>query len=340
MVRTVALLLSLLVLAACETVPITGRQQINLYGDQELSTMAAREYRDIIRESTVIRTGAKAQQVQKVGNKIKDAVTQYFRQNGQEAHVSGYRWEFNLLDEDEVNAFCLPGGKVAIYSGIMDVTQSEAGLAVVVGHEVAHAIANHGNERMSQSLLLEVTGAALSIALAGDDPAAQEMFSMAYGIGTSLAVALPFSRMHESEADRLGLIFMAMAGYDPHEAPRFWARMAAANDNDGAPEFLSTHPSDQTRIADLQSEIAEAMRYYRGGSGVPPTGSANNRSQSRADVSPNRPERKASQDDEEEDSADNDTDEDMDDDDGPSAGIVVNKVTGSSQKARAAKSRH
>lgn len=320
MVRTVALLLSLLVLAACETVPITGRQQINLYGDQELSTMAAREYRDIIRESTVIRTGAKAQQVQKVGTKIKDAVTQYFRQNGEEARISGYRWEFNLLDEDEVNAFCLPGGKVAIYSGIMDVTQSEAGLAVVVGHEVAHAIANHGNERMSQSLLLEVTGAALSIALAGDDPAAQEVFSMAFGIGTSLAVALPFSRMHESEADRLGLIFMAMAGYDPHEAPRFWARMAAANDNDGTPEFLSTHPSDQTRIADLQSEIAEAMRHHRGGSGA---------------VASSRPERKAP----EEDRASDDTDEDVDDDGDSSAGIVVNKMTGSNRKTRAAKSR-
>ncbi len=262
--RKICLLLALFMLAACGTVPITGRQQLSLLGDSEMNALGAREFKKIIRKNDVLKGTDDAELVQNVGRKLKNAVEAYFRQQGEAERLKGYKWEFKLIESDQINAFCLPGGKVAIYTGILDVTESEAGLAVVMGHEVAHAIANHGNERMSQSLLVQLTGAALGAALAKDDPKTQQAFAAAFGIGTSLAILLPFSRMHESEADRLGLIFMAMAGYDPREAPRFWRRMAAAKGGGGTLEFLSTHPSDATRIADLEREIGEAMQYARG----------------------------------------------------------------------------
>ncbi|MBF0355742.1 MAG: M48 family metallopeptidase [Alphaproteobacteria bacterium] len=254
----------LMLLAACETVPITGRQQISIHGAAEMNALGAREYRRIIDESDVVSGTREARLVSEVGNKIKNAVANYFSQNGQSDRLQGYRWEFRLIDDDEPNAFCLPGGKVAVYSGILDITQTEAGLAVVMGHEVAHAIANHGNERMSQTLLVDLAGAALSVAVADEDTTTQFALQSAFGFGSALGVLLPFSRLHESEADRLGLIFMAMAGYDPHEAPKFWRRMAAAKKEEGGEgfEFMSTHPSDETRVKDLENAIVEAMTYY------------------------------------------------------------------------------
>ena len=255
----------LVLLAACETVPITGRQQISIHGDAEMNALGAREYRRIIEESDIV-TGTKdAKLVGEVGNKIKNAVASYFSQNGQADRLKGYRWEFRLIDDDEANAFCLPGGKVAVNTGILDITKTEAGLAVVMGHEVAHAIANHGNERMSQGLLVDLAGTALMAAVADEDSTTQFALQAAFGLGSELGLLLPFSRLHESEADRLGLIFMAMAGYDPHEAPKFWRRMAAAKEEEGGEgfEFMSTHPSDETRVKDLESAIAEAMTFYR-----------------------------------------------------------------------------
>lgn len=258
--------LSLLVLAACETVPITGRQQVSLVSDAEITSMAAREFRSFVRDSDVIKGTSEARMVAAVGRKIKGAVEEYFRRQGQGDRLAGYRWEFVLVDSEEVNAFCMPGGKVAVYSGILPIAKDEAGLAVVMGHEIAHAVANHGNERISQAMLAEAAGGALAAMLGDDgDSVGGTALQMAFGLGAEVGVLLPFSRLHESEADRLGLMFMAMAGYDPREAPKFWRRMAKGSGGGGGGglEFLSTHPSDETRVKDLQAAMAEAMPLYR-----------------------------------------------------------------------------
>jgi predicted Zn-dependent protease len=180
------------------------------------------------------------------------------------SEIKNYKWEFNLIESEEVNAWCMPGGKVVFYTGILPVTQTEAGIAVVMGHEIAHAVAEHGNERMSQSLIAELGGIALSEAVKNEPAQTQQLWFAAYGLGATVGVLLPFSRTQESESDRLGLIFMAMAGYNPQEAVNFWKRMAAQKGGNAPPEFLSTHPADETRIKDLQNEIPEAMKYYKG----------------------------------------------------------------------------
>jgi len=201
--------------------------------------------------------------VKNVGVKIQKAVEAYMAQNNWSDHLDGYQWEFNLIDEDIVNAWCMPGGKVAFYTGIMPICQDETGVAVVMGHEVAHAVANHGAERMSQGLMQQMGGVALDVALHDQPGETRQMFGMAYGLASNYGAMLPFSRLHESEADKMGLIFMAMAGYDPREAPKFWERMAAESGGGAPPEFMSTHPSHDTRIKDLNDQIPEAMKYYK-----------------------------------------------------------------------------
>ncbi len=176
--------------------------------------------------------------------------------------LDGYEWEFNLVESDQVNAWCMPGGKVVVYSGIIPVTKNEEGLAVVMGHEIAHAIAGHGNERMSQELLREAGGVGLMVALNEQPQETQLIWMSVYGVGTQVGAMLPYSRLHESEADRMGLIFMSMAGYNPHEAPVFWERMSTASGGQKPPEIISTHPSDQTRINNLNNWMPEAMEYY------------------------------------------------------------------------------
>ncbi|MBZ0243405.1 MAG: M48 family metallopeptidase, partial [Bacteroidales bacterium] len=203
------------------------------------------------------------QMVKTVGAKIKTAVEAYFRQQGMSSELDGYSWEFNLIESPEANAWCMPGGKVVFYTGILPITKDETGLAVVMGHEIAHAIAEHGNERMSQSLISELGGVALAVALQEKPAETQQLWLTAYGIGSQVGVMLPFSRLHESEADRLGLIFMAMAGYNPNEAVGFWQRMADMKNGQSPPEFLSTHPSDATRIRQIKSWLPEAMTYYK-----------------------------------------------------------------------------
>jgi predicted Zn-dependent protease len=200
--------------------------------------------------------------VKDVGAKIQLAVEKYMTENNMSDRLEGYDWEFNLVENELVNAWCMPGGKVVIYTGILPVTQDEAGLAVVMGHEIAHAIAEHGNERMSQRLLQQAGAVGLMVAMKDEPVQTQALWLGVYGVGSELAVMLPYSRTHESEADHLGLIFMAMAGYDPNEAPEFWERMAAGKQNE-PPEFLSTHPSSETRINNLKSLIPEAMKYYK-----------------------------------------------------------------------------
>jgi predicted Zn-dependent protease len=247
---------------SCSTVPITGRQQFNLIPESQLVAMSLTNYNQFLSENKVSNDRLKTELVKKTGNDIAKAVAAYMDQNDLTNRIEGYEWEFNLIDEDIPNAWAMPGGKVVVYSGILPYTKNQAGLAVVMGHEIAHAIARHGNERMSQALLIETGGLALAAAIDEKPDATKNLFMMAYGVGTSVGVSLPYSRAHETEADKLGLIFMAMAGYDPQEAIRFWERMSQSG---GAkpPEFLSTHPSDQTRINNLKAYMPEAMKYYK-----------------------------------------------------------------------------
>jgi predicted Zn-dependent protease len=253
--------LSLLVIS-CSTVPLTGRSQLNMISDSEMLGMSYQQYDQFLKENPTSTDQPAVQMVQRVGTNIQHAVEKYMVDNNLSAHLQGYDWEFNLVEDSLVNAWAMPGGKVVVYTGILPITQDETGLAVVLGHEVAHAIAEHGNERMSQQLLQQVGAVGLMVAMKDEPVQTQALWMGVYGVGTQLAVMLPYSRTHESEADHMGLIFMAMAGYDPNAAPDFWERMAAGKDGE-PPEFLSTHPSGQTRINDLKSWIPEAMTYYK-----------------------------------------------------------------------------
>jgi predicted Zn-dependent protease len=254
----------LLVLAGCSEVPITGRRQLNLVPDSLVNSMSVQQYSQFISESKVSTDTKQVALVKNVGQRIQKAVNEYCQKYCEEDPFAGYEWEFNLIEDKTVNAFAMPGGKVVVYTGILPVAQSDAGLATVMGHEIAHVFAKHGNERMSQGLLVQMGGAALSVALRDRPEQTQNLFMTSYGLGTQIGLLLPYSRKHESEADRLGLIFMALAGYDPHEAVGFWQRMAAAKGDKAAPpEFLSTHPADETRIRNLQELVPEAMEYYK-----------------------------------------------------------------------------
>ncbi|MBK9097233.1 MAG: M48 family metallopeptidase [bacterium] len=247
----------------CSSVPLTGRSQLNMIPSSEMLSMSFQQYDQFLKESKLSTNQSQVNMVKSVGGKIKTAVERYMADNKLSNRLKGYNWEFNLVEDEQVNAWCMPGGKVVVYTGILPVTQDEVGLAVVMGHEIAHAIAEHGNERMSQQLLQQVGAVGLMVAMKDEPAQTQAIWLSVYGVGTTVGIMLPYSRTHESEADHLGLIFMAMAGYDPHAAPEFWKRMAAGKQGGSPPEFLSTHPSDQTRIEDINSWIPEAMKYYK-----------------------------------------------------------------------------
>lgn len=247
----------------CSSVPLTGRSQLNMIPSSEMLSMSFQQYDQFLKESKLSTNQSQVNMVKSVGGKIKTAVERYMADNKLSDRLKGYNWEFNLVEDEQVNAWCMPGGKVVVYTGILPVTQDEVGLAVVMGHEIAHAIAEHGNERMSQQLLQQVGAVGLMVAMKDEPAQTQAIWLSVYGVGTTVGIMLPYSRTHESEADHLGLIFMAMAGYDPHAAPEFWKRMAASKQGGQPPEFLSTHPSDQTRINDITSWIPEAMKYYK-----------------------------------------------------------------------------
>ncbi|NCA85829.1 MAG: M48 family peptidase [Clostridia bacterium] len=256
-------LISVNFLTSCSKVPITGRQQLALLPESQMVSMAVTNYNEFLKENQLSNDANKVAMVKKVGQKIASAVERFMRDNGLSDRIDGYKWEFNLVKEDDVpNAWAMPGGKVVVYTGILPYTKTEAGLAVVMGHEIAHAIARHGNERMSQALLIETGGTALNLALSQKPEETRSLYLMAYGVGTQVGISLPYSRAHETEADKLGLIFMAMAGYDPHEAVDFWQRMSQAG-GQKPPEFLSTHPADQTRIKNLREYMPKAMKYYK-----------------------------------------------------------------------------
>lgn len=248
-----------LFLYGCSTVPITGRRQLSTVTNQDLIPMSFESYRLFMDTNQVASDKEGVVLVKKVGKRIQTAVEKYMADNGLSSQLDGFEWEFNLIEADIVNAWAMPGGKVAFYTGIMPICQDENGVAVVMGHEIAHAIAGHGAERMSEIQLAQLGGAA-----AGTTFGSESVLTMAYGVGANLTM-LNFSRKHESEADHIGLIFMAIAGYDPHEAPKFWERMSTMSGGGAPPQFMSTHPSHDTRISDLNGWIPEAMGYYQGG---------------------------------------------------------------------------
>lgn len=263
--KAIYLLFFLLSFNSCQKNTFTGRSQLQMFPETDIQKLADTQYRTFLTQNKVFSQGSTRDQmrVTHIGNRLAVAVTQYAASLGRADLLDGYKWEFNLVDNKEVNAWCMPGGKVVVYTGLLPVAQTDAGLAIVMGHEVAHAIAKHGNERMSQGLLQQMGGMALSVAVANQPNATQNLFMNSYGIGSSILGILPFSRKHELEADRYGLIFSAMAGYDPREAEYFWQRMAKMSTGQKPPEFFSTHPSDDTRIQKVKEYAADAMKYYK-----------------------------------------------------------------------------
>ncbi len=248
-------------LSSCFKNPVTGRSSINVFPESDMRQMATQQYATVLSTSNVVQGTKDAEMIKRVGQRMQVAVAQYLQSIGKADLVSGYQWEFNLVNENQANAWCMPGGKVAFYTGILPFCQNEAGVAVVMSHEIAHAVARHGNERMSQAVSAELGSVVLSTVLSEKPQQAQQIFGTLYGIGAQ-GTLLAYSRAQESEADHMGLIFMALAGYNPNEAVSFWQRMAATGGQQ-PPELLSTHPSNQRRINDIKGEIPEAMKYYK-----------------------------------------------------------------------------
>lgn len=253
----------LIFLITCAEVPLTERKSLQLLPQSQLLALSLQQYSKALKDSKLSNDQEKVQMVKRVGERIAMAAEEFLKDLGLGWQIKDYKWEFNLIEDDKVvNAWCMPGGKVVVYTGILPITRDENGLAVVMGHEVAHAIANHGNERMSQALIASMGGLALSVAIAEKPDKTRQLFMAAFGVGASVGFLLPYSRLHESEADRIGLMLMAKAGYDPREAIPFWQRM---KEKAGSrfPEFLTTHPAPASRIANIKSYISEAMPYYQ-----------------------------------------------------------------------------
>ncbi len=257
--KIISFIVVVTIIASCATVPLTGRRQLSLANSEAIQQEASQAYRQFLSDSrvTVVRSGSDVTRVKNVGARIARAVDTYLSQNGFSGKYN-MQWEFNVIQSKDINAWCMPGGKVAVYTGLIPVAQTDAGLATVMGHEIAHAIAKHAEERYSQMMGAQALGGIVGAASGGSQAIGQ-----LYGIGGQLAL-LKYGRAQESEADRLGLVFMAMAGYSPDNALSFWKRMAASKEGNGTPpEFLSTHPSDDTRIAQIQRNLPEARKYYK-----------------------------------------------------------------------------
>jgi predicted Zn-dependent protease len=252
----------LLLLNSCGNVPLTGRKQVMLVSEQEVLAGSLTQYNSFMKDAIRSTDKAQTDKVLRVGKNIAAAAETYLKNNGLEAEISHFAWEFNCVKSDEVNAFCMPGGKIVVYEGIMPFAATDGELAAVVGHEVAHAVAKHANERMSQQMLAQYGGTILGEAVGKTSSTVQTLANTVYGLGTEYGIMLPYSRKHEYEADHIGLIFMAMAGYDPQAAIAFWTKMAQGK-TASVPEFMSTHPSDAHRIAELQQYLPEALRYYK-----------------------------------------------------------------------------
>lgn len=254
--------LSFLYLVSCASVPMTGRKQFVAIPSAQMISLSAESYSQVLADNSLSTNDSYVNTVRRVGKQLTAAVEEYLEQNNLSSVTKGYDWQYNVLVSEELNAWCMPGGQIAFYEGILPVCQDENGIAVVMGHEIAHAVAQHGNERMSQQLAIQMGGIALSEALKTQKQETIDLAMLAFGVGSQLGVVLPYSRTHESEADELGLYFMAMAGYDPQTAPAFWERMEEQSGT-RPPEFLSTHPSPSNRIANLNRIMPKAMEYYR-----------------------------------------------------------------------------
>lgn len=255
-IASICIMLTVLI-SACSTNPFTGKSNLNLVSNAEIFPSAFAQYDEFLKQNKVITGTAQANMVKSVGAKIRAAAEKYLASIGQSSYLNGYEWEYNLVQSDEVNAWCMPGGKIVVYSGILPITKDEAGLATVLGHEVAHALLNHGAQRMSTDMLAQLGAQGVAVASSGTSQTTQQILQQAYGLGAQYGAVLPFSRKHENEADEIGLTLMAIAGYNPDNALAFWQRMSA-NGGSGIPEFMSTHPSDQTRVSKITNAIPNA----------------------------------------------------------------------------------
>lgn len=248
---------------ACKTNPFTGQSTLNFYSNSSIFPASFAQYDDFLKEHNVIKGTKEANMVREVGQRIAAASEKWLTANGYQGYLKDYQWEYNLVQDENVNAWCMPGGKIVVYTGLLPIAQDETGMAVVIGHEVAHALADHGAQRMSAATLQEL-GAVAGNVVIGDEKT-RNAFNQAYGLGSTLGVMLPFSRNHETEADKIGLQIMAIAGYDPYEAAELWKRMKEKAGGQYTPEFLSTHPSSDTRIKNLTAWApaakAEAQKY-------------------------------------------------------------------------------
>lgn len=260
---TLLMFVMALFLESCGSVPFTGRRQLQLVSNEEVMALSLQQYQEFMRTAPVIRGTAEAQMVNRIGNRIANAVKTFYTNNGYASELDNYAWEFNLVKENSVNAFAMPGGKVVVYTGLLSITQTEDALAVVMGHEIAHVLARHSNERLSQQVALQY-GGAIAGGLLGNSQVMQQLGSVVFGLGGQYGVMMPYARKHEYEADEIGLILMAIAGYDPRVAISFWTRMAQNSGGSQVPEALSTHPNDNNRIARIESIMPNALSYYKG----------------------------------------------------------------------------
>lgn len=254
----ISLGLLLLVIFSCAKNPFTGKNTLALVSNNEILPSAFQQYNQFLSENKVISGTKDAQRIETIGMKIKTAAERWLNANGQSGYLKDYQWEYNLVEDPAVNAWCMPGGKIVFYTGIMPICKDDNGIATVMGHEVSHALANHGQQRMSAGMLQQLGAVGVGVVTDGKSEATQQIAMTAYGATTQYAGMLPFSRSHESEADKIGLTLMAIAGYNPELSVVFWERMSANKAGQAPPEFMSTHPSDQTRIANLKSLIPEA----------------------------------------------------------------------------------
>jgi predicted Zn-dependent protease len=249
-----------LLLYACSKVPLTGRARLDTVSDAEIMPLVNEQYKQVLKEEKIVTNTTQGQAVVRVGKRMAAAVEKFLIQEGYPEIAQSFDWQFNLIQSDQVNAWCMPGGKVAFYTGIMPITQDDTGIAVVMGHEIAHAVAAHSRERMSNGLVANFGISLVSSAIGQNPTLTQSIFMQSVGLGSELGM-LSFSRKHELEADELGLTFMAIAGYDPRQAPIFWERMSA-NGGAAPPEFLSTHPGPDSRIQKLNQQMPKALKYY------------------------------------------------------------------------------
>lgn len=249
MKKIILLILVFVGVSACKVNPFTGQKTLNFYPNSQIFPSAFAQYDQFLTENKVVKGTAESQMITKAGQRISAAAERWLAANGHPGYLKDYKWEYTLVNDETVNAWCMPGGKIVFYTGILPICQGETGVAVVMGHEVAHALADHGAQRMSAGTLQQLGAVAGNVAIS--DPNKREMFNQAYGIGSQVGVMLPFSRGHETEADRIGLQIMAIAGYNPDEAAELWKRMKANSGGEAPPEFMSTHPSNDTRISNL-----------------------------------------------------------------------------------------